>query len=210
MADEFLCETAEVRHFIRTVQAIVAGTATVDAWLTAIRPHFSHLLADPTWLPDAFRHIGDGGGMGHGSANWLLYRDTAGTLSLSALVLAPGTATPVHDHLAWGLVGLYAGAQEEEVYAAAGPVGPDAQHTALTLVATNQLHQGAFYTLLPPTGDIHRVVTTGAEPSISLHLLGNDVGCVLRHRFDPDSGAVAPFRSGYTNHACEADNAGPV
>src|SRR5919199_6559720 len=88
MADEFLCETAEVRHFIRTVQAIVAGTATVDTWLTAIRPHFPHPQADPTWLPDAFRRVGDGGGMGRGIANWLLYRDTAGTLSLSALVLA--------------------------------------------------------------------------------------------------------------------------
>ena len=166
MADEFLCATAEVRHFIRTVQAIVGGTTAVDAWLAAIRPHFSRLLADPTWLPAAFRHVGDGGGMGQGIANWLLYRDTTGSLSLSALVLAPDAATPVHDHLAWGLVGLYAGAQAEEVYAAAGPVGPDAQHTALTLAATNHLHQGAFYTLLPPTGDIHRVVTMGAAPNL--------------------------------------------
>jgi hypothetical protein len=47
--------------------------------------------------------------------------------------------------------------------------------------------------------------TTSAEPSISLHLLGNDVGCVLRHVFEPDTGQVAPFRSGYTNQDCQAD-----
>jgi predicted metal-dependent enzyme (double-stranded beta helix superfamily) len=129
---------------------------------------------------------------------------------LSALVLAPGTATPVHDHLAWGLVGLYAGEQEEEVSEAAAPVGPNDQHTALQLVATNHLQRGAFYPLIPPTGDIHRVVTTGAEPSISLHLLGNDVGCVVRHRFEPETGAIAPFRSGYTNKACEAASTSSV
>jgi hypothetical protein len=29
------------------------------------------------------------------------------------------------------------------------------------------------------------------------------VGCILRHRFEPETGAVAPFRSGYTNIGCE-------
>jgi hypothetical protein len=43
------------------------------------------------------------------------------------------------------------------------------------------------------------------EPSISLHLLTNDVGCVLRHRFELKTGEVAPFRSGYTNLDCEAE-----
>ena len=27
-----------------------------------------------------------------------------------------GAMTPVHDHLAWGLVGLYRGTQDEEIY----------------------------------------------------------------------------------------------
>lgn len=204
MADEFVCDSDVVRDFIATVQEVVAQTAALDERLAAIRPHFSDLLADPDWLPAAFRRTSEAGGMGQGIANWLLYRDTAGTLSLSALVLSPGTATPVHDHLAWGLVGLYAGLQEEEVYEAASAVGPDNSHTNLTLVATNHLQRGSFYTLIPPTGDIHRVITRGSEPSISLHLLGNDVGCVVRHRFEPETGVVAPFRSGYTNHACEA------
>jgi hypothetical protein len=36
-------------------------------------------------------------------------------------------------------------------------------------------------------------------------LLGNDVGCTLRHRFEPDTGEVMAFRSGYTNKDCETD-----
>ena len=206
MADEFICNTGEVRSFIEAVKEIVSGTASVEARLAAIRPHFRRLMADPGWLPAEFRGIPEAGGMGKGIANWLLYRDTEGTLSLCALVLPPGAATPVHDHLAWGLVGLYAGEQDEEIYEAATPVGPDDRHTDLTLVARKHLGVGSFYELIPPTGDIHRVVTTSDEPSISLHLLGNDVGCVWRHRFEPGTGEVAPFRSGYSNKDCEKDN----
>jgi hypothetical protein len=42
------------------------------------------------------------------------------------------------------------------------------------------------------------------EPSISLHLLANDVGCVLRHRFKLETGEVVPFRSNYSNKNCQA------
>ena len=50
-----------------------------------------------------------------------------------------------------------------------------------------------------------RVITTGDKPSISLHLLGNDVGCVWRHRFVPETGEVMPFRPGYTNQHCKLE-----
>jgi 3-mercaptopropionate dioxygenase len=205
MADEFLCDTPEVRSLIGKVKGIVAGTVAVEERLAAIRPHFSQMMADRNWLPGEFRRTYEAGGMGKGIANWLLYRDTKGILSLSALVLSPGAVTPVHDYLAWGLVGVYVGEQEEEVYEPAAPVGPDDRRAHLKLVATNRLKTGSLYELIPPTGDIHRVITTGDEPSISLHLLGNDVGCAVRHRFEPATGEVAPFRSGYTNRDCEAE-----
>jgi len=206
VADEYICDTAEVRSFIGKVKVIAAGTASVEARLADIRPLFSQLMADPHWLPEEFRRTCEAGGMGKGIANWLLYRETEGALSLCAVVLPPGAATPVHDHMAWGLVGLYMGEQAEEVYETASPVGPEDHHADLKLVAKNYLNVGSFYELIPPTGDIHRVITTGDEPSISLHLLGNDVGCVWRHRFEPETGEVAPFRSGYTNKDCEAEN----
>jgi predicted metal-dependent enzyme (double-stranded beta helix superfamily) len=202
MSDEFICDTPKIRQFIADVQAIMASTPVVTERLAAIRPLFGKVLADPDWLAAEFRRTTEQGGMGPGIANWLLYRDTSGSLSLSALVLSPGTATPVHDHLAWGLVGLYVGEQDEEIYEPAAPVGPDDHHTDLKLAGTKHLTAGSFYALLPPTGDIHRVITTSPEPSISLHLLGNDVGCILRHRFQPETGQVAPFRSGYTNKDC--------
>jgi predicted metal-dependent enzyme (double-stranded beta helix superfamily) len=205
MGDEFVCETPDTRRFIGEVKAVMAQTKVVQERLAAIRPSFSRLLADPHWLPAEFRRTAEAGGMGKGIANWLLYRDGDGSLSFSALVLSPGTVTPVHDHLAWGLVGLYAGTQEEEVYQPAEPVQQDDRHANLKLIAKNRLTPGSFYELIPPTGDIHRVLTTSPEPSISLHLLGNDVGCVVRHCFEPATGEVLPFRSGYSNRDCDQE-----
>jgi predicted metal-dependent enzyme (double-stranded beta helix superfamily) len=202
MTDEFLCDVPELHQFIERIKGIVNGEETVSEKLAVIRPYFSKLLADPHWLPDEFRQTPDVGGMGNGVANWLLYRDTEGSLTLSALVLLPGASTPVHDHLAWGLVGLYMGEQTEEVFEYCEPVGRENGHANLQVAETNRLKVGSFYDLLPPTGDIHRVTTTSPEPSISLHLLTNDVGCVLRHRFEPETSKVIPFRSGYTNLDC--------
>ena len=40
-----------------------------------------------------------------------------GSLSLFSARAPPASETPIHDHLAWGLVGLYRGRQDEEIYA---------------------------------------------------------------------------------------------
>ena len=62
---------------------------------------------------------------------------------------------------------------------------------------------GDSYRLLPPDNDVHRVRTTSAETSVSIHLLANDTGCVLGHTYDEASGEAQPFRSGYVNAECE-------
>ncbi|HLI51735.1 MAG TPA: hypothetical protein VKU87_08060, partial [Thermomicrobiaceae bacterium] len=55
--------------------------------------------------------------------------------------------------------------------------------------------------------DIHSVTTTSEGASISIHLLGNDAGCVVRHQFDPPASRVTSFRSGYSNVDCREDAA---
>ena len=54
--------------------------------------------------------------MGGGIGQYALYRAEDGSLCLFSLVVPAGAATPVHDHLAWGLVGIYRGRQDETVY----------------------------------------------------------------------------------------------
>jgi predicted metal-dependent enzyme (double-stranded beta helix superfamily) len=192
---EFVLDTPVVRSFIRDVQASIASALSPEHACEAIKPRFADLLADPDWLPSEFRAAAPQSGMGGGIGQWLLYRADDATLSLFSLVVPPGAQTPVHDHLAWGLVGLYEGTQDEEIYTREDDV--------LDLVEQRSLDAGDFYALIPPREDIHRVRTTSPHPSVSIHLLTNDTGCVWRHTYDPASGEATPFRSGYVNVACD-------
>ena len=192
--DEYYLDTQAVRDFVAAVRESIAASTSAEDACDAIRPRFAELLADPAWLATRFRESAPGSGMGGGIGQWLLFRAADRSFSLFSLVVPGGSETPVHDHLAWGLVGLYQGTQDEEIFAE--------RNAALELVESRALRPGDFYALIPPRDDIHRVRTTSPESSISIHLLTNDTGCVWRHAFDPASGERQPFRSGYVNVAC--------
>jgi predicted metal-dependent enzyme (double-stranded beta helix superfamily) len=200
MTDEFLLDTPFVRGFFAHVQAEIAASQSAGDACRRIRPRFAELLGDPAWLPEPFAEANPESGMGGGIGQWLLCRAGDRSLTLFSLVVPPDAATPVHDHLAWGLVGLYRGEQDEEIFAHDGG--------ELRLAERRRLVPGDFYELLPPRDDIHRVRTTSRESSVSIHLLTNDTGCIWRHTYDPHSGAVHPFRSGYGNSACPPDGPG--
>jgi predicted metal-dependent enzyme (double-stranded beta helix superfamily) len=197
VADEFVLDTPVVRAFVADVRSAIDASSSPEDACKRIRPRFAALLADEGWLPAGFQEPVPDSGMGGGIGQWLLFRAGDGSLSLFALVVPAGSQTPVHDHLAWGLVGLYRGIQDEEIYAAAGGT--------LRLAATRALVPGDFYALLPPRDDIHRVRTTSEVASVSIHLLTNDTGCVWRHAYDPETGSVRDFRSGYVNVPCARD-----
>ena len=195
MGLEFALDTPTVRGFVSEVQAEIAAASSPPEACERIKPRFAQLLADTGWLPAEYQADAPESGMGGGLGQWLLCRAEDGTLSLFSLVVPAGSETPVHDHLAWGLVGLYRGTQDEEIYAR--------RDDALELVERRSLVPGDFYVLLPPRDDIHRVRTTSPETSVSIHLLTSDTGCVWRHAYDPDSGEARPFRSGYVNVGCD-------
>ena len=195
MDGEFVLDSAVVRAFIEDARTAIDASSSPEHACEMLTPRFAELLADPDWLPAEYQAAVPESGMGGGIGQWLLYRAADQSLSLFSLVVPSGSATPIHDHLAWGLVGLYRGEQDEEIYVQRGGT--------LELVERRALVPGDFYVLIPPRDDIHRVRTTSAETSVSIHLLTNDTGCVWRHAFDPASGEATPFRSGYVNVPCE-------
>jgi 3-mercaptopropionate dioxygenase len=193
--DEYLLDTSVVRDFVAGVRAAIEDAGSPAQACEAIRPSFAQLLADPAWLPERFQEGDPESGMGGGIGQWLLFRAEDRSLSLFSLVVPSGAQTPVHDHLAWGLVGLYRGTQDEDIYAE--------RDEGLELVESRALAPGDFYALIPPEDDIHRVRTTSPQTSVSIHLLTNDTGCVWRHAYDAHSGERTPFRSGYVNVPCD-------
>jgi predicted metal-dependent enzyme (double-stranded beta helix superfamily) len=198
VSGELVLDTPVVRAFVAEVEATIAGASSPEGACDAIRPRFAELLADPDWLPAEYQAAAPHGRMGGGIGQWLLYRAGDGSMSLFSLVVPAGSETPIHDHLAWGLVGLYRGTQDEEIYAQ--------RNGGLELVERRALVPGDFYVLIPPHDDIHRVRTTSAETSVSIHLLTNDTGCVWRHTFDAESGEAQAFRSGWVNVDCDDES----
>lgn len=198
--DEYFVDNPVLTTFIEHVNAVRAAETDPHEIVRKIRPAFVDLLADQTWLPDDLAQPKENSGMGGGIGMWLLYRAGDGGLAFSSLVVPPGAQTPVHDHLAWGIVGLYRGTQDEDVFNRKDDAS-DESACDLDLVEAKGLVPGDLYELLPEN-DIHRVRTTSDVTSVSLHLLGNDNGCIWRHRFHPDEGRVEPFKSGWLNVDC--------
>jgi len=196
----FLVDTPQIRALVNACERSTR-LPEAEQRIEAIKPAFAELLAAEGWLPERYSRGDTESKMGGGIGQYALYRAEDGSLCLFALVVPAGAATPVHDHLAWGLVGLYRGEQQETVYRRLDDAA-DTDRAQLEISKEQLLKRGEFYPLIPPADDIHFVKTTSPDASISIHLLANDTACVWRHKFDPESGAVTSFRSGYTNAPC--------
>jgi len=203
--DEYFTDSAILRAFISAVREVVATAAAPATAAQRLRAPFAGLLADRSWLPETFCAPAEASGMGGGIGQYLLFRSADRAVTLFSLVIPPGATTPVHDHLAWGLVGVYAGTQEERIYRIADSRGPG--HAALEVSDVRHLAVGDFYDLIPPDDDIHSVRTTSSTPSVSLHLLARDIGCIWRHKYHPVESKVEDWRSGYVNASCDEDAA---
>jgi predicted metal-dependent enzyme (double-stranded beta helix superfamily) len=197
----FLVDHPRIRALVAATRRAADTIAEVPARVETLRPAFAALLASDGWLPEEYASPDAASGMGGGIGQYALYRAQDGSLCLFSLVIPPGASTPVHDHLAWGVIGVYRGRQEETIYRRTDD-GADERRATLEVTRRQIVDAGEFYTLLPPIDDIHYVRTVSHGPSVSIHLLANDTACVWRHRFDPAAGTVTAFRSGYSNAPC--------
>lgn len=201
----YLVDRPEIRAVVEEAQRLIATVPDDGERVERLRPAFASLLASDGWLPEEYATPDETSGMGGGIGQYALYRAEDGSLTLFSLVVPSGATTPIHDHLAWGLVGVYQGRQSETVYRRVDE-GSDPERAVLTVDTRLTAGPGEFYALLPPEGDIHEVTTISEEPSISIHLLGNDTGCIWRHQFDLEQERLVAFRSGYSNAPCPQDN----
>jgi 3-mercaptopropionate dioxygenase len=96
----------------------------------------------------------------------LLHVPDDGAYSLVAAVWRPGQRTPIHDHVAWCVVGVHRGEEHEIRYRLAG------EH----LVEDGRTTGAAgSVTVLTPPGDIHAVVNDSTVVAASLHVYGADL-----------------------------------
>jgi predicted metal-dependent enzyme (double-stranded beta helix superfamily) len=161
--------TPPLQEFVQTVDQLMSRELAQPALLAALTPEFQRVLAEPNLLAPEQCCPPAGSYVQH-----TLYGDPAGRFSLVALVWRPCSATPIHDHHAWGLAGVYRGREVETRFVwcdrpgATPGLRPDDRREA---------HAGEVNSIVPPI-DIHRVLSPGPQPTISLHLYGLDVGLI--------------------------------
>ena len=104
-------------------------------------------------------------------------------LSVVALVWLPGQSTPIHDHVSWCVVGVYAGRERETRYRAVEVGG----ERWLEPVGEVDARPGHVEVIVPSVEDIHRVTAAGDGPTVSIHVYGADIerlGSSIYRRFD--------------------------
>jgi predicted metal-dependent enzyme (double-stranded beta helix superfamily) len=118
--------------------------------------------------------------------------------SLASVVWNVGQRTPVHGHETWGVVGIYAGAERELRYVKPAESEPG---RALTQAGEQVWERGQVTVCCTTDDDIHAVAAVGDEPTIGIHVYGGNIGTINRRLYDPATGAVQWFVSGWDSPA---------
>ena len=148
------------------------------------------LLESPSIPNEAFRERSDR------FANNLIYMPKDRVFSVNGAVWLPGQTTPIHDHLTWAVVGLYDGEERESIFRRTD----DRSNPRMAKLekVSERLNTKGHITILGGAG-IHRIQNVSKLPSRSIHLYGIDIGAAERHSYDPITGEVNRFVSGYCN-----------
>ncbi|CAL99698.1 putative metal-dependent enzyme (double-stranded beta helix superfamily) [Saccharopolyspora erythraea NRRL 2338] len=166
--------TPQQIHLVQAIRDVVRreerAERTAELVAEALRP----FLAVPDLLREDQR-TGDPGSY----TQHVLHVEPDGSFSVVALVWLPGQRTPVHDHVAWCVTGVYEGVEHEQRFTV---------HDGSSLVPTQQVTNPAGDVCgFAPPGDIHLVRNACTTKAISLHVYGADIGTLgtsVRRTYD--------------------------
>ncbi len=184
--------TAELDSIVRTHSNGKVDGASITA---EAEPKFQRLLSDMSWLDDRFK-VPEKGGI----ANYMLAKAPDDAWTVVSVVWWPGYGTPVHDHLIWGLVGVWDGVERESRYDRLDD-GSTPGYAKFVERGTSLNQPSDVSKLVPPDDDYHLIYNPGDKPAMSIHIYGGSLDGVLRHQYNLETGEVTEFRSKY-NIAC--------
>jgi predicted metal-dependent enzyme (double-stranded beta helix superfamily) len=190
IVDLVLSEQYSIRRFIDEAADAVRAGKSESELLRQLKPHLEKLLANQSLPPEAFKPRHDRFAMN------LLHMLEAKAFSVVGGVWNPGQTTPIHDHLTWALVGVYSGEERECLFRRLDD-GSNAKVAKLEM-ASEKTNKKGHVTVLGSAG-IQRVDNISKVPAWSIHVYGRDIGITERHSYDPVTGEIGRFVSGYCN-----------
>jgi predicted metal-dependent enzyme (double-stranded beta helix superfamily) len=176
--------------FTKQVEEVVKNSKSESEALRQLKPLLERLLANPSLPSEVFKPRLDRFAMN------LIHMPNDESFSVVGAVWNPGQTTPIHDHLTWALIGVYKGEERESLYRRLDDRS-NPKFAKLEL-ASESINTKGHVTVLSSAG-IHRVENVSKSPAWSVHVYGRDIGNTERHSYDPVTGEVGRFVSGYCN-----------
>jgi 3-mercaptopropionate dioxygenase len=180
-----------VQNFIQDVDRIVRGYPSESEILLNLKPALEKIVSSPGSIPTkAFTPRKDRFAMN------LIQMPEDEAYSIIGGVWHPGQTTPIHDHLTWAMIGVYDGEEREALFRRTD----DASNPKIAKIqqVSERVNKKGHVTVLGHRG-IHRVDNVSLKPTLSVHIYGRDIGNAERHSYDPVTGEISRFVSGYCN-----------
>ncbi|MEZ5964534.1 MAG: cysteine dioxygenase family protein [Planctomycetota bacterium] len=188
----------DLDRFVHDVETVLDRRPSVPVTIKEVSSLLGRLVADGSWLPDKYRTpIADS------YARYMLHRDRTNRFVVLSLVWLPGQATPIHDHSAWGAMGIMENALEEVAYERLDD-GSREGFAELRETRGRMVGAGSVSYVLPPYEEVHRIANPTDRPSLSVHVYGRDLDEV--NVFDMATKKVSPMRIKYyspVSSACD-------
>jgi predicted metal-dependent enzyme (double-stranded beta helix superfamily) len=184
-------EGYRLQEFSKDVDGVVRGYLSESEILLHLKPVLEKLVSSPSSVPaKAFTPRKDRFAMN------LIQMPEDEAYSIIGGVWHPGQTTPIHDHLTWAMIGVYEGEEREALFRRTDD-GSNGKLAKIQQVSERVRKKG-HVTVLGHTG-IHRVDNISLKPTLSVHVYGRDIGNAERHSYDPVTGEIRKFVSGYCN-----------
>lgn len=180
-----------MERFIGEVREIVRAGGSEHEVTTRVADRLEEILDDPELLTSEQRLVKQGG--------FTLNRihiELDGSFSIGAGIWDVAQKTPIHDHGTWGVIGIYRGVEKEESFWREGERVMEGT-VRITPIGTRLAKPADVFTCCTTDQDVHRVSCASDEPVIGIHVYGGDLAKIPRLKYDPDTGAVHPFQTGW-------------
>jgi predicted metal-dependent enzyme (double-stranded beta helix superfamily) len=189
-------EQYSTNQFARDVDACVRNYSNESEVLKRVKPLLEKLIQSGSVPPQAFTPRKDRFAMN------LIHMPKDELFSIIGGVWHPGQTTPIHDHLTWALIGVYDGEEREALFRRTDD-GSNPKIAKIEKVS-EKINTKGHVTVLGHRG-IHRVDNISGKPTTSIHVYGRDIGHAERHSYDPITGEIGRFVSGYCNVLRDAE-----
>ena len=127
-------------------------------------------------------------------ASYLLYLSRDAKLCIVLDIFLPGQSAVIHNHLCWCVFACLHGIEHERIYEVDLPSGKEPRETSRLSRIPGEVSIASA-----TANGFHQVECASAEPAISLHIYGADIGSITRQRWNAETGAYEDFVGGYSN-----------